>query len=518
VVPFLVPFALAFGGQPQAYVQAASIAAQHIAVAEGEAPSDESDLLIDQYHDEMFARRFQDALKTADRIKIRSDKKVGQAVVLAMRASALFGLKKDKEARQLVASAERIAPREPLMLSMLFMGGSASGRNDVAADALDRLIAIAPDEARALDEDLVYRFLREEPEGNEKRNEDRRIALARMGFGGSTGDTLTFSAVKILLKRDDLAGAVELLHYINDIDLFEEMLTAKRYAVLWPTLERLGGAHLQKITTAALADAKSEYDEQPENAERLDTLIDALSDAGFLDEAIALRSKFPATPETMALIDQRTGWAIDTLADVLNYADRGDEADRLYTLLNDTPMEQGSWRVGTMINHAAMMMQNRKFERALALLGRAEEAASKVGNDYSRQLVRRLKYCTLSRLGRTAEANAFRPDLLSHAADAPGPTIEALLCAGEVDEAEKLFLTSVQEERLHRNFIALLAAKSLAHDNPSLQTILWREFRKRPAVDTEFNRIGRDLPEELRELPPEKQRQASSGALLPLHN
>jgi hypothetical protein len=87
--------------------------------------------------------------------------------------------------------------------------------------------------------------------------------------------------------------------------------------------------------------------------------------------------------------------------------------------------------------------------------------------------------------------------LLAHAKDAPGPTIDGLICAGQLDEAEKLALTSLKEEKFHSDFVRSLQTKPLTSDDPSVWQKGWKQLRDRPAIVAEFIRLGRDMPEHL---------------------
>jgi hypothetical protein len=132
-----------------------------------------------------------------------------------------------------------------------------------------------------------------------------------------------------------------------------------------------------------------------------------------------------------------------------------------------------------------------------------EPTAKVEGSPYAQQLVRRLRYCTLTQLGRVAEADKYKADLLAHAADAPGATIEGLLCAGDMDGAEQLALTALaspdREKRtaFEEDFVRHLQATPLPQDDPSVWQGRWADLRKRPAIAAAFDRLGRDMPTNL---------------------
>jgi tetratricopeptide (TPR) repeat protein len=466
------------------------------------APAQDTNALLKAYDSAMFGKRFDEALAIAR--KFESAGPEGQAYVAAMQASALVGLKRDSEARALVAKAKELAPSSPDSSRVMFLGGLLTDRPDVAADALDRMIAIAPDMVRELNWEWIRFFLGHEPKGQDSRNEDRRIALARIGYGGETevGHWRAANAVDILVKRGDFSGAGEFLEYVNEPRAFENMLIQRRYAALWPQLETLAGPHLEKIREASLRSARAEYASAPDDHDKLQLLANALRHAGRFDEAMALRAKLPATSAEMSLADEPMGWAVNNVALAFHEAGRADDADRLFALLNDAPMPKEYWRISMKINRLELLVMDGKFDQALPLV---EPTAKTEGSPYADQLVRRLRYCTLSSVGRNDEAAKYLPDLLGHAADAPGPTIDGLLCAGELDKAEQVALDSLNGEKkdsFAEDFLRQLQTHQLTSDDPSVWQGRWQELRARPAIREAFDRLGRDLPPQLLPPPP----------------
>ena len=484
------------GGGPLP-VQPAAFSQNEAEKIDRNSAEDEGEALLSRYFDQLYEGRFGDALKTLDRIPIGKDNSKGQAIIAAMRGAALSGLKRDSDAKRQFAEAERLAPHSAEITRIAFDTTLTAGRFDVAADYFDQLIARSPDVVRELDPETVWHFIRSEPKDQEQRNDDRRVALARLGYGGEEGDYLTGEAVEILVKRGDLAGANELLRYIDDPQQIENLLIQKRLSGLWTRLEGLAGPSLEKVRGASAAAAERAYAAAPEDHERLQQLANALRYAGRHDEAVALRSNLPDSSEAMAKADEEMGWAVNNVALALSEVGRADEADRLFAMLNDAPMENGRWRVSMKINRLELLVAGGKFERALALLDVTEASAKADGNEYAQQLVRRLRYCTMSGLGRKDEAARLLPDVIKHAEDAPGPTIDGLICGGELDQAEKLALTSLQKSDFEPKFVRSLQVRPLTADDPSVWSQGWEELRARPAIAREFERLGRDLPENL---------------------
>ena len=388
----------AIGSPAAASIQSATSPSS--AATSGAGPDSREKLLSD-YTSAMFDHRYDQALRSLDEIKVDSGNRNGRALLDAMRASAMLGLRRRAEADKLIAEAEQLAPDMPEPSSILLLGGLVTENIDIAADSLDRLIARFPDVVRELDWEQVRYLLQKEPKGQERGNEDRRIALARLGFGGDSerGHSMADNGVHLLVKRGDMSGAAELLPYVKEPDMLEDMLIQKRFAPLWPRVEQLAGPHLDTVRAASIGSARKIYDANPDDPEAAQNLVNALRHAGRYDDAIALGSSLPKTSEEMAKVGEQTGWLVNNVAFALFEAGRADEADRLFALLNEASVTDGKWRVSMKINRLELLVLGGEFARALPLLDLAEDSAKNEGSPYARQLVRRLKYCTYIRTG-----------------------------------------------------------------------------------------------------------------------
>lgn len=466
--------------------------------AETTAPADDR---VDAFFEALDDRRFDRALEVARTFDVDELTSDGRAMVYALQASALLGLKKDREARRLIEEIVRLRPSDGGADSTLFLGALMAERYDIAADTIDRMIARYPDVVRELDWSWVRAFYSNEPKDDVRRNEDRKIDLARIGLGGESerADHLSADAVEILVKRGDYAKASEMLSAILEPTRIEDMLILRRYEPLWPVIEAKAGAHLSAVQEAFVQRAHRIYDRDPNDPEKLQNLINALRISGRLDQAIAFNGKLPADSAAMSKADVQMGWAINNVALALHRAGRKADADKLFALLNEAPMPKEYWRISMKINRLDLLVQDGKAEQALPLI---EPTAALEKSDYADQLVRRLRYCTLMQLGRTEDAAKHRAEMLAKAADAPGPTIDGLLCANEVDAAEKLALELLRTKpEFEADFVRQLNKARLTSDDPSVWQPRWQVLRARPAIRAEFDRLGRDLPAHLAQLP-----------------
>ncbi len=159
-------------------------------------------------------------------------------------------------------------------------------------------------------------------------------------------------------------------------------------------------------------------------------------------------------------------------------------------------------RVEGLVNHG-------RFTKAEPLLADMEIWARDHGSPYAQQLVRQVKLCTYASLGRKGDAAKVLPELLSHVDDALQPSVDALLCAGEVENAEQVAMHGFtladirKRETFEDEMIGSLQPADLISGDRPVWQARWDEFKKRPAIGVIYWKLGRDLPAEL--VPPIRQ-------------
>jgi tetratricopeptide (TPR) repeat protein len=473
-------------------------AAAAAATQASEKPSPEEQVSTFMRH--FYGQEFEPALRAASAIEVDPANKAGRGIVLGMEAAALLGLKRKDEAQAAYQKADALAPDEPLITDLRMMAALMTSETIIAIESFDRMIARYPDAVRNVDQEIVWFLLRQD--GDEQTKQDRRIALARLGYGGEVGgDYLAATAIKALTGRGDSQGALELLLHVDQPVELENLLIQKRYATLWPAIEAHAGPNLSKARRTSVEAAERAYNEQPDEWERLADLANAYRYSERFDEAIALRSKLPLSPDALARAEEQAGWAINNVALAMHSAGKPEDADQLFATLNDANLEKGGWRVSMVINRLELLVGDERYDRAAALLDVTEKWAKENGNPYSQQLVRRLRYCTMAKLGRKDEAARVKTELLKHLDDARARTIDGLLCAGDFDDAEKAVLEGLQDQDFVEEFVRSMQRMRLISDDPSMWSTGWQALRSRPAIAKEFERVGRELPQQFRRAP-----------------
>lgn len=411
-----------------------------------------------------------------------------------LRSVTEAGQGRNAAAEALLTAQPNTDPAPPELQQAALPAFLIIGREDLAARLLDRLVSRGPDMVRKLPPEWVMPIVRWR-EGPRTERENRMIALSEIGYLGERGDWIANEAIGYLLARGDTARAISLLRFIDEPASVEDMLVIRRYESLWPAIAAQAGPGLAKSRESSVRAAEAARAEDSDNSERLVELVSAYRQARRLDDALALRNVLPADTAAMARIDEHTGWAINELALALYDAGRGDEGDALFAALNNG-VPANPWRVGMFINRVEKLVQAGKFADALPLIAVAEKEPK---NAYAEQLLRRLRYCATARTGQAAEAAKLRSAMMAHVKDAPAPTIEGLLCTGEVDEAEKIALSKLNDELFQDQFVRNLQKVPLSAGDASVWGG-WGLLRARPAMATAFARLGRDLPADY--LPP----------------
>jgi len=464
-------------------------------------PQDGINDLFEQYYSAVAQGQFKDALQIADQLPMDPSNTDGRAIVDSMRATALFGLNRDAEAQKLLTEIAELGARTPFADYNLFMGGIATNHHSVAADALDRLIAKNPDSVRDIDTNLMNVFMRQVDKTQIQRNENRIIALAHLGYCSNSecGDGYAADAIKISVRRGDFTSATDLLPTLKDSDALQQMLVLRRFAPLWSAIEAGAGSHFNKIKEANLAAAKKTYLASPNDYKQLQRYVDALAQAGRLKEATGLRSKLPSSKEGFASADESLSWAVNSIADALDEARRMNEADLLFEQLNDGASPDADWLVNTKINRLEVLLSDGRYEKVIPLL---DSTAKVNGSPFAYQLIRQIRYCAVSNVSGKKGAAKYLSDLLTHASDSFDATVDALVCAGDLEEAEKVALNglaqtdSAERAYFEAHFVRDLQVRSWDGYGVNAWHDRWQDFRKRPAIAAAFARLGRDLPEE----------------------
>lgn len=402
-----------------------------------------------------------------------------------------MGLKRKDEARRSFEDANKLWS-DPYSLRIQLVSGLSTNNMDMVGTALSHMLAQFPNEVRKFDFEMLQWLVREDSKSTTSEAQDRLISLARLRYPAddSHGDYIAYLAMKALLKRGQAADAAAMLPYVKDPSVFQALLIEKRYSALWSDAGKVAGPQMLTVQAASVDRAQKRYDENPTDTDALSQLAFALEGADRHEEIVALRERLPSIVDG---VDEHTGWLFDSVARALYETGRGDEGDKVYSILNESPALPDSWRVSMKINRIHYLVSTGKFDRAIPLLEGSEKLP---GSPYAMQLIRRMKYCALNGVGRKDEAARILPDILAHQKDSYDTAIEALFCAGQFDQAEKLTLEALSDEDFQSSFVAYMQPSPLGREMRSIWSDGWDQLRKRPSLVKEFERLGRPMPKE----------------------
>lgn len=409
----------------------------------------------------------------------------------SMRGIANVKRTKPADARRDFATAHALDPVSHVPARLKFLSGLWFDNIEFSSEGLDELIAVAPDSTRELEPDLVYAYLRQNKTAHA---EDQQIALADLGYQGIRGQDMTREGIKILLARGQTQRAAEMLKHLKDVQIAQMMMIDRAYAPLWPAVEASSGDRMASVGQKQLEEIDRELEEKPDEIPVRTMRIEAYSNLNRYSDAIAAGADFATTATALKEVDQDGSWLINAHALALNKAGRRDEAQaRFVALIEARPDEL--WVINLVINRLELLVANRNFDKAMALLPDTERQVSTKGSGYAKQLVRRLKICALAGMGKLPDAVALVPELEKNTNDAEGATVEGLMCAGKIEAAKALAIKILDDKDSHGEALASMQHGPLATSDPSLWDGYWLDLRKDPLVEAAFQRAGRDLPD-----------------------
>lgn len=433
------------------------------------------------------------AIKRIDKLLPDQEARI-RLLLLAVRGSANLNLGKAAEAAKDFDAAHAIDTTSEFPGLMRFASGLDNGNGDFAADGLDQMIAVAPDAVRELEAKLIYAYLRE---FKGARADDQMIELARIGYGGLDNSEMIEAAVGILLDRGNIDDARDLLTHLHDVSVARSMLVNRRYEPLWAVLEARAGDRFVTIGKESLDAAQSANAAEPENLRNRAYLIAAYASLGRYGEADEAGRSIGATAEAMKALDEDGGWAVNAHAMALFAAGRKTEADARFAALNLAQAETG-WIISMLINRVELLARARNFEAADKALAIVEHDVQTKGNNYAKQLVRRIRLCTLHGLGRSQEVATLLPDFRAHADDAKGASVEGYMCLGETAAAKELVLELLADRDWASSTILDLQRNAVIRADPSAWSEYWTALRGDADIEAAFQKYGRDLPERFR--------------------
>ena len=448
------------------------------------------------------AGRFQEALKRIDRIlKGKLAKEPEQrATFLSMRAILLAGLDRRAEAEAALTEAESLDAGAEIVVGTRFNVAVMVQDLDRATTALRGLATRYPQVLRTFDSESVLWPVRATYQLKRVSESDRiALMLVRADYAADEPDTrnwLNVAAIRALMAADELGPAAAIALSLGNASSVMAVLTERRYARLWEPVEAQLTPGLANVHTRAIEAAERVATASPDSAAARLGLFSAYEGAGRIADADALGAKVGATREAMAALDEQDGWLVNNYAQLLRDRGRGAEAEARFAAMRAIRIEEKPWLINMIINRLGDVVQAGNWKQALALDTEAGALAADYGSPYAQQLVRALSLCARHRGQPGGDIAALLAAVKAKADDAPLATLDALICLGQLDAAETIWIDAFQSDQWREQAIERM--QPAAARQPENATV-WDEgrdqLRARPAVQAAFAKVGRVLPE-----------------------
>ena len=393
--------------------------------------------------------------------------------------------------------------------------GAAAAYNAALAAALEagrhaRVAAVLESAARGLSEpgeraEFIESFRREhvgwhlhqlrDDKDSQVRFADALLRLGWPGAGDSPGqaDTLRMIVLERHLDRGDARAAQRLASEIGSVGAVLRLVTERRFDALIGEADRVARVRAaieqeDRTTAAALAAAPDDVDALAERA----TLLRSLGrDRAALDLLLPLMGD----PALVVQRGTRGLWLVNEAAYALISTGAEGEAIELMRPLVAMDLQERPELINTSINFTHMLLKAGRNQGVLREAERLDAAGAGIASDYGNMIVWGNAACAAADLGRRADSDRWVARMERKADENPGAIIQARLCRGESDQAERLLLAALESERWREHAVLWTHDWEPRPETAASQRLADRfaALRARPAVEAAFARIGRRL-------------------------
>lgn len=367
------------------------------------------------------------------------------------------------------------------------------------ADAADQIASLAATSPRSLDV-LTGQAVRaisthlETDHANDARDR-MMIALARADWAPADFPELRTGfaegAIGALIRQGAPDEAEGLLDRIDQPELLSSMLVDRHYTKLWPAIEAqlgpAGGASVDRFALERL----TAFGDSPDSDVALRDAANAMLLLGRYDDVIALTDR-------VQVADGMSREAVSTLlyrARALAALRQVDAVDRLFSGLMTFNLASAPAASTALVSYAEFLDDAGRPAKGLEVARSARSKASGYLTDLGERWLDRTEVCTLSALGKVAEANQAMDRLKKLADQNPSAVIEALLCARRDAEASQVAIKAFADREAASDLLLQFQpAESTWAPAPSRLRELWVAFLARPEIRAAFDRTGRIMP------------------------
>lgn len=440
------------------------------------------------------------ALARLDALLVGVDLPAQRGTVQGLRSFALARLGHIADARQAAEEAVAANPSpSPLLLRQLFLVRAFTGDVNGAADAVTLTAASFPRNVGDLPSEMLFQLF-----GSLKADDQRRFDLAyslaavdwdpRDGKIGD-GDAVRLLVMNGLARRDRIDEVAPILAKVQDPAVLLRLGVDRRFASLWPEIERRLGPGARTASEAFVAAAKARYDKAPTSLLARQGYAQSLNIAAREPEAAAVLDGIAPTPADLAKLDSRQIWAVNLQADLLAHTGKADAGLARLRALNSSGGEGRPELISTMINEALMADAAGRPAVALAAADVAQ-ANAKFASDFGKAFIANVRACALTAQGKAAEATTAAAPVLAQTENR-NARLQTEICLARYDAAAATLIAMLGDAEDGQDVMFelqpfLIAARP---DTPGeVQRAGLRKLKARPDVKAAFLKVARDLP------------------------
>ena len=444
--------------------------------------------------------RVNEALNTLDTMLAAADAPIERGQIEALRSFALARLNRIPEAHKAIEAGVASNPDPSmLLLRQLFLLRAFDGDAAAAADTIQLIAASNPRELQQLPTEVIIDVIGAvRKDANRSYELDFALNAANWQPEDATledADRLRLRLILALPKRDRVDDVRPVLAAVLSPVVLARIGIDRRFATLWPDVEKRLGPGADIADAAYVAATKARFDKSPTSLIARLGYAEALNIASREPEAAALLD-VAKTPAELAALADREVWLVNLHAALLGDLGQIDAALARYAALNATPINGRSAVVATQLNAALFAESVNRPDAALAAVAVAA-AGPAGGNEYAGLYLAQVRACVLHQQGKAAEALAAAAPLLAKPGENDDAYLAAMICLGRNDAAAKAIITRLEnpETRIDMLFDLqpfLIAERAVVRG--ARERTAMRALKARPDVKAAFVKWGRDLP------------------------
>lgn len=323
-------------------------------------------------------------------------------------------------------------------------------------------------------------------------------ALLRLGWPGpedppSHADWLRMIVLERHLERGDVRTAQRFAAEVRGVGSVLGLVTERRFDPLIGEADRVARVRSaieeqDRATAAALAAAPGDVDALVERA----TFLRSIGrDRAVLDLLLPLM----ADPALIVGRGSRGLWLVNEAAYSLIATGAEGEAIELMRPLAAMDVSRQPDLINTSINFVHMLFMAGRHEDALSEAERLAPVAESVASDYGKMIVWGNAACSAAELGRRPESDRWVARMEPKADENPAAMIQARLCRGETEAAERVLVAALESARWREQVAPWTHDWEPGPETASSRRLAGRfaELRARPAVEAAFARVARRL-------------------------